>query len=178
MRRIAAETSAPDCRTMSCHAASPFELLPTCTLQRPAIDGTFASLAGTGAKRFAWNGYGVPRVPREYCPSSRPSLTVASSVVPYSSKLRASVPLVSVPVVDVTFSSPLKKDPLTAEPEPAISNRNGISSAPLFTVTVASHRPASGCAPARDGNVTSATTAASDKTDSLVFMATTPETQK
>src|SRR6266850_3272206 len=29
MRRMAADTSAPDCRTMSCQAASPFELVPT-----------------------------------------------------------------------------------------------------------------------------------------------------
>src|SRR3954471_10056868 len=111
MRRIAADASAPDCRTISCHADSPFELL-TWTFHSPAIDGIFASPTSIAEKRRAWNGYGAPRVPRAYRPSSRPSFNVASSVVPYSSKLSVSAPLANVPVVDDTRSSPLKNEPL------------------------------------------------------------------
>src|SRR4029434_4162934 len=99
---------------MSCHADSPFELF-TCTFQSPAIDGTFAASDVAGVKRFAWNGYGAPRVPREYWPSSLPSLSVASSLVSYSSKLRTSAPFSKLPVVDVSFSSPLKNDPFRSE---------------------------------------------------------------
>src|SRR5712691_5205061 len=70
---------------------------------------------------------------------------------PYSSKFSVSDPLSSVPLVDVTFSSPLKNAPLTAAPSPAISNRNGIST--LLTTTVASQRPARVvCAAAADGD--------------------------
>jgi hypothetical protein len=98
---------------------------------------------------FAWNGYGAPRVPRAYCPSNRPSFSVASSFVSYSSKLRTSTPFSKLPVVEVSFSSPLKNEPLTAAPPPASSNRNG-TSAPL-TITVASQRPAIGCSAARAG---------------------------
>ena len=110
-----------------------------------------ASPAATGVKRFAANGYGAPRVPREYWPSSRPSFSVASSLVPSSSKFSDSLPFWSEPLVDVVLSSPLKNDPFTFEPEPDSSKRNGISRAPLLTRTVASHRPLTGCAPARDG---------------------------
>jgi hypothetical protein len=106
----------------------------------------------TGVKRLAANGYGAPRVPREYSPSSRPSFSVASSFVPSSSKFSVSRPFSSDPLVDVVLSSPLKKDPFTFEPEPDNSNRNGISSAPLLTTTVASHRPLTGCAAACCGN--------------------------
>src|SRR5262245_16522410 len=122
--------------------------------QSPAIDGIFASPTSTGLKRFAWNGYGAPRVPRLYSPSSAPSFTAAISFDPYSSKFSVSAPFSSVPLVDVTFSSPLKNEPLIAAPLPAISNRNGISS--LFTRTVASQMPASDCAPAADGVMTPA----------------------
>src|SRR5262245_33822798 len=122
--------------------------------QSPAIDGIFASPTSTGLKRFAWNGYGAPRVPRLYSPSSAPSFTAAISFDPYSSKLRVSAPFSSVPLVDVTFSSPLKNEPVIAAPLPAISNRNGISS--WFTTTVASQMPASDCAPAADGVTTPA----------------------
>src|SRR5262249_22014504 len=99
-----------------------------------------------------WNGYGAPRVPREYCPSSLPSLNVASSFVPYSSKLKVSAPLANCPVVDVTLSSPLKNDPFGvahAAPPQTISKRKGMStrtgSAPagaVLTSTDASHNPA------------------------------------
>src|SRR5690349_7322364 len=102
MRRIAADASAPDCRTISCHADSPFELF-TWMFQRPAIGGIFVSPTSIAVKRLAWNGYGAPRVPREYCPSRRPFLKVASSFVPYSSKLSDSAPFANVPVVDVTL---------------------------------------------------------------------------
>jgi hypothetical protein len=51
-RKIAAETSAPDCRTMNRQADSPFGLLVGIT-QMPAMDGTFASEAAGGMKRFA-----------------------------------------------------------------------------------------------------------------------------
>src|SRR5262245_8448547 len=151
MRRIAADASAPDCRTMSCQADSPFELL-TWMFQRPAIDGMFRSPTSTAVKRFAWNGYGAPRVPRVYWPSSRPSLNVASTFVPYSSKLNVSAPFENCPVVDVTLSSPLKNDPFGvahAAPPQTISKRNGMSrrtgSAPagaVLTSTDASHNPA------------------------------------
>src|SRR5262249_42349048 len=129
MRRIDAVASAPDWRTMSCHADSPFELL-TCTFQRPAMAGIFASPASIAAKRFAWNGYGAPRVPRAYCPSSLPSLNAASTVEPYSSKLSVSLPFANDPVVEVTRSSPLKNQPFgdaQLAPLQAISKRNGIS---------------------------------------------------
>src|SRR5207253_7643681 len=120
-------------------------LFPTCTFQSPAIDGIFSSPL-RGANRFALNGYGAPRVPRVYCPSSWPFFTSASSFVPYSSKLSASLPFASWPDVDVTLSSPLKNDPLTLDPDPAIPNRNGTSMVPLCcpaeTTTVAFQRPA------------------------------------
>src|SRR4051794_16090256 len=147
---------------MSCQAASPFELLPTCTFHNPAIAGTSALDASAGTKRFAANGYGAPRVPREYCPSRRPSFSVASSVVPSSSKLNASLPLANDPLVEVVLSSPLKNEPLTVVPDPEISKRNGISRAPLLTSTVASHSPATGGvgAAARDGTASSARRAA------------------
>src|SRR6266545_3291623 len=106
----------------------------------PPIDGMLVSPTGTGANRLAWNAYGAPRVPRLYSPSSRPSLSVAITFEPYSSKLRTRDPFSNVPLVDVTFSSPLKNEPLIAAPVPAISKRNGISF--LLTTTVASHRPA------------------------------------
>src|SRR3954470_16327546 len=156
MRRITADTSGPDWRTISCHAASPFELFPTWTFHKPATAGIFVASAATGTNRFAVNGYGAPRVPREYSPSRRPSLSVASSFVPSSSKLSDSLPFSSEPLVDVVFSSPLKNEPLTLAPEPDSSNRNGISRAPLLTRTVASHRPLSDCAPAVGGNPISA----------------------
>src|SRR5262245_33808226 len=99
-------------------------------VHRPLIDGIFLSLTSIAVKRFAANGYGAPRVPREYMPSIRLLFSVASSFVPYSSKLNASVPLAKLPVVDVTFSSPLKNDPFgDVQPAPAhaISKRNGTS---------------------------------------------------
>src|SRR5262245_63318620 len=116
---------------------------------RPAIDGMVVSPTTTAENRFARNGYGAPRVPRAYSPSSSPSFTVAASCVPYSSNDSVSAPFAKLPLVDVTLSSPLKNDPLTAAPSPAISNRNGISS--WLTTTVASHRPATDCAAAGDG---------------------------
>src|SRR4051812_33600563 len=171
IRRITAETSGPAWRTISCHAASPFELLPTCTFHSPAIDGTCAFAASGGVKRFAANGYGAPRVPREYWPSRRPSFSVASSVVPSSSKLSDSLPLANDPLVDVVLSSPLKNEPFTAVPDPEISKRNGISRAPLLTSTVASHNPATGAvgAAARDGTASSARRAAT-RAGTLVVM--------
>src|SRR6185436_5685513 len=175
-RRMAADASAPDCRTMSCHAASPFELFPTWMFHRPAIAGIGASPTGAGANRLAWNGYGAPRVPREYWPSSRPSFTVASIFVPYSSKLRTSAPFSSCPVVEVVFSSPLKKDPLTPAPDPDSSIRNGTST-PL-TMMVASQRPLRACARAGAGTVTSARSATTNRIDDLVLMQKLPETQK
>src|SRR4051794_278439 len=155
---------------MSCQAASPFELLPTCTFHNPAIAGTSALDASAGTKRFAANGYGAPRVPRVYCPSRRPSFSVASSVVPSSSKLNDSLPLANDPLVEVVLSSPLKNEPLTAVPDPEISKRKGISR-PLLTSTVASHSPATGAvgAAARDGTASSARRAAT-RAGTLVVM--------
>ena len=80
-------------------------------------------------------------MPRLYSPSRRPSFSVATSFEPYSSKLNVSVPFSKVPLVEVTFSSPLKNDPWTPAAAAAISNRNGISI--VLTTTVASHSPAS-----------------------------------
>ena len=168
-RRMAAEASAPDCRTISCHAASPFELFPTWTFHRPAIAGIGASPTGAGANRLAWNGYGAPRVPREYWPSSRPSFSVASTFVPYSSKLRMSAPFSNEPVVDVTFSSPLKNDPLIALPDPAISKRNGTSMPPL-TTTEASHSPLIDCASTRAGRAARTSSAATNRRGSVLFI--------
>src|SRR3954464_6511376 len=156
MRRMAADTSAPDWRTINCHADSPLELF-TCTFHNPAIEGTFAASVVDGVKRLAWNGYGAPRVPREDCPSSRPSLTLASSLVSYSSKLRTSEPLSKLPAVEVSFSSPLKNDPLTVDPVPALSKRKGTSTS--LTMTLASHRPLTDCASARAGSEASAASA-------------------
>src|SRR6476660_5994314 len=171
MRRITADTSAPACRTISCHAASPFELLPTCTFHRPAIAGTLPSPAATGVNRFAANGYGAPRVPREYSPSRRPSFNVASSFVPSSSKLSVSLPRSKDPLVEVVLSSPLKNEPLTLLPEPAISKRNGISSAPLLTATVASQRPLIGWAEALVGQAANPRST-TRRANSLVVMQT------
>src|SRR6185369_13121376 len=168
-RRIAADASAPDCRTISCHAASPFELFPTWTFHRPAIAGIGASPTGAGANRLAWNGYGAPRVPREYWPSSRPSFSVASTFVPYSSKLRTSAPFSKELVVDVTFSSPLKNDPLMALPDPAISKRNGTSMPPL-TTTEASHSPLIDCASTRAGSTARASSPAANTRGIVIFI--------
>src|SRR5436190_9323463 len=140
----------------------------------PAIDGTLPSGEGAGTNRFARNGYGAPRVPREYCPSSAPSFIVASSIVPYSSKLSVSDPFSNEPVVDVTLSSPLKKEPFAADAAPASSIRNGTSMPP--TVTAASHSPAIGgaCAAMRPGCATSAANAI---TLSTFFMASSVNPQ-
>ena len=50
------------------------------------------------------------------------------------------------PLVDVTRSSPLKNEPFSAFPFPENSMRNGTST--LLTVTTASQRPVTDCAPA------------------------------
>ena len=128
--------------------------------------------------RFAVNGYGAPRVPRVYCPWSWPFFTSASSFVPYSSKLSSSRPFASCPDVEVTFSSPLKNAPLTLDPDPAISNRNGTSIVPLScpadTTTDASQRPASDCARAGEAETIAASAAAAT---SGVTLMTPPEKQ-
>src|SRR6185436_10380833 len=79
-------------------------------------------------------------------------------------------------VVEVVFSSPLKKDPLTPAPDPDSSIRNGTST-PL-TMMVASQRPLRACARAGAGTVTSARSATTNRIDDLVLMQKLPETQK
>ena len=70
-RRIAPETSAPDWRTMKRQAFSPL-LLSVGMVQTPAMDGASPRGASVGVVGRARKGYGL-RVPRTYCPSSRPS---------------------------------------------------------------------------------------------------------
>ena len=172
-RRIAADASAPDCRTIICHADSPLALF-TWTFHKPAIAGTFAASAGVGVNRFARNGYGAPRVPRRYWPSSTPSVSLASSRVSYSSKLRTRLPFSKLPLVDVSRSTPLKNEPLTSPPLPENSIRNGTSTS--LTRTTASHSPLSDCAAAGGTSDASAMTT-SDGTTIWRFMKA-PQQQK
>jgi hypothetical protein len=94
--------------------------------------------------------------------------------------LSTSDPFSNVPPVETTFSSPLKNQPLTFDPLPLISNRNGISRP--FTTTAASHRPATEepvspvCAKTGARAAAGMTSAASNTTSNL-FIRLLPKTK-
>src|SRR5262245_18358520 len=102
---------------MKRHAVSPL-LLFALTIHVPSIDGGFAE-AWRAAALVARNGYGAPRG-RTYSPVSAPSLTVILSVAAYCSNRRFSVSPSSLPGADVSFRSPLKSTPRTADPSATI----------------------------------------------------------